>query len=100
MVENRAKHRLQSGETVYGCFVRFPQAGLAEMLALQGWDFLVLDGEHGVFEASDVEHIARACERHDVACILRVPPIAPALLGRFLDTGISGVHVPTVVSAE
>jgi 4-hydroxy-2-oxoheptanedioate aldolase len=99
MLTNRAKQRLQAGHTVFGCFLRFPQAGLAELLALQEWDLLVADAEHGVIEPADVENIVRAAERHEVPCLVRVPPVEPALLGRILDTGAAGVHVPTVRSA-
>ena len=100
MQANRAKRRLKSGQTVLGCFLRFPQSGLAELLALQEWDLLVADGEHGVFEASHIEDMVRAAERYEIPCLVRVPPIEPALLGRILDTGAAGVHVPSVASAE
>ena len=99
MLTNRAKQRLQSGQTVFGCFLRFPQAGLAELLALQEWDLIVADAEHGTIEPSDLENMVRAAERHEIPCLVRVPPVDPALLGRFLDTGAAGVHVPTVRSA-
>lgn len=94
------KKRLAAGETVYGCFVRYPEAGLVELLALQGFDFLVLDGEHGVLEPRDCEHLVRAAELRGAAPIVRIPANQPHVVLRFLDTGAIGVHVPLVGSAE
>jgi 4-hydroxy-2-oxoheptanedioate aldolase len=94
------KQRLAAGETVYGCFVRYPDAGLVELLALQGFDFLVLDGEHGVLEPRDCEHLVRAAELRGPAPLVRIPANEPHVVLRFLDTGAVGVHVPLVSSAE
>lgn len=94
------KRRLAAGDTVYGCFVRYPDAGLVELMALQGFDFLVFDGEHGVLEPRDCEHLVRAAELRGPAPLVRVPANQPHIVLRFLDTGAVGVHVPLVASAE
>ncbi|MCY3564489.1 MAG: 2-dehydro-3-deoxyglucarate aldolase [Acidimicrobiia bacterium] len=98
MIRNLTKEKLLSGETVVGCFLKYAEADLAEYLALQGWDFLVFDGEHGTIEPGDLSGLARACELHGVTPIARVPTNLPHTILRFLDTGIHGVHVPWVNS--
>lgn len=100
MRDNATKARLQAGETVFGCFVRYPDAALVELLALQAFDFLVFDGEHGTMEPSDCEHMVRAAELHGATPLVRVPENRPPTLLRFLDTGAQGVHVPLVGSPE
>jgi 4-hydroxy-2-oxoheptanedioate aldolase len=100
MLVNHTKARLRAGETVYGCFVRYPDAGLAELLALQPFDFLVFDGEHGTLEPRDGEHLARAAELHATTPLVRVPANVPPTILRFLDGGAQGVHVPLVSSVE
>lgn len=100
MVANRTKARLRTGETVFGCFVRYPDAGLVELLALQGFDFLVLDGEHGTMEPRDCEHMVRAAELHGTTPLARVPENRASTMLRFLDTGALGVHVPLCGSPE
>jgi 4-hydroxy-2-oxoheptanedioate aldolase len=93
------KARLAAGETVIGCFDRYPEAGIAELLALQGFDFLVLDAEHGTIEPRDAEALVRAAELRGPAPLVRVPANQPHVILRYLDTGAVGVHVPLVSSA-
>ncbi|NWG13550.1 MAG: hypothetical protein HXY20_08460 [Acidobacteria bacterium] len=99
MRHNRTKEKLQNGETVYGCFVRYPNAALVEVLGYCGWDFIVFDGEHGTIEAADCEQMVRAAELQGVTPIARVPVNQPHVILRFLDTGAQGLHVPMVRSA-
>lgn len=96
---NATKQRLRAGETVYGCFVRYADPSLTELVALQGFDFLILDGEHGAVEPRDAEGMVRAAELWDVTPIVRVPANLPPVILRFLDTGAQGAQVPLVASA-
>lgn len=100
MRTNATKARLAAGETVYGCFVRYPDPGLAELVALQGFDFLVLDGEHGTMEPRECENMVRAAELRDVTPLVRVPANEAPVILRFMDTGAQGVHIPLATSAE
>ncbi len=97
---NKTKAKLKAGESVFGCFTRYPDPALNEFVALQGWDFMVLDGEHGTLEPYDVENLVRVAELRDVTPIARVPTNQPHIILRFLDTGAQGIHVPWVNSGE
>lgn len=99
MKTNTTKAKLQSGETVLGCFVRYPDAGLVEVLGYQPWDFIVFDGEHGTLEPRDCEHMVRSAELRGVTPIIRVTTNQPPTILRFMDTGAQGLHVPWVNSA-
>ena len=99
MQKNTTKARLKAGETVFGCFVRYPDASLVEVLGYHGWDFLVFDGEHGTLEPRDCEHLVRAAELRGVTPIVRVPTNQPHVILRLMDTGAQGLHVPWVNSA-
>lgn len=100
MLENAIRRKLDSGEAVFGCFLRQAEPSLAEFIALLGWDFVIFDGEHGTLEPRDVESLSRAVELAGSTPIARVPVNQPHDILRFLDTGIHGVHVPWVNSAE
>src|SRR5665811_1561957 len=98
MNENLIKHRLSAGETVTGCFLRYPSATLAEFGAMAGWDFLVFDAEHGSLQPRDLEDLSRACELHGVTPMVRVTTNDPSTILRFLDAGAHGLQVPWVDS--
>jgi 4-hydroxy-2-oxoheptanedioate aldolase len=100
MRNNITKAKLKAGETVFGCFVRYPDATLIDVLGYQGWDFLVFDAEHGTIEPRDCEHMVRAAEGHGVTPIIRVPTNSPPVILRYMDTGALGLHVPWVNSLE
>jgi 4-hydroxy-2-oxoheptanedioate aldolase len=98
--KNTTKAKLHAGETVFGCFVRYPDASLIEVQGYLGWDFLVFDGEHGTLEPRDCENLVRSAELRGVTPIVRVTTnFAPVIL-RFLDTGAQGLHVPWIQTAE
>ena len=99
MQTNATKARLKAGETALGCFVRYPDASMVEVLAYAPWDFLVFDGEHGVLEPRDCENMVRAAELRGVTPIVRVPTNSPPVILRLMDTGAQGLHIPWVNSA-
>jgi 4-hydroxy-2-oxoheptanedioate aldolase len=100
MVHNQTREKLARGEAVLGCFLRFPDAGLAELLALQGLDFVVFDGEHGTLAPRACEHLTRAVELHGVTPGMRVEENRAASILRYLDAGASICHVPGIDSRE
>lgn len=97
---NRTKERLAQGEPVAGCFLRYPDPALAELLAICGVDFVVLDGEHGPLDVAACENMARALELHGATPIVRTEENRPSLLLRYLDAGALGCHVPGIETAE
>jgi 4-hydroxy-2-oxoheptanedioate aldolase len=46
-----------AGESLLGCFLTWPAPGIADLAALAGFDFLVLDTEHGFLNPESVEHM-------------------------------------------
>lgn len=99
MQTNKTKAKLEAGETVFGCFVRYPDASLIEVIGYQGWDFCVFDAEHGVIEPRDCENMVRAAELRDMTPIIRVTTNLPPIILRYMDSGAQGLHIPWVNSA-
>jgi 4-hydroxy-2-oxoheptanedioate aldolase len=100
MQTNALKAKLNQGENVFGCFMRYSDASLVEVLRQQGRDFLVIDGEHGTLEPRDVENMVRAAELYHVTPIVRVPTNQQPIILRYMDTGAHGIHVPMVNSSS
>ena len=57
---NILKTRLEAGESVYGAWVGSGSPGHAKLLGHVGFDFLVLDQEHGAGELTDAVNMLRA----------------------------------------
>ena len=100
MLENTIRRKLAAGDAVFGCFLRYREPSFAEIVAMQGWDFVIFDGEHGTLEPRDVEGLARAVELRGAAPFARATTNQPHIILRFMDTGIHGVHVPWINTAE
>lgn len=99
MNTNTTKRKLNNGETVYGAFFRTPDTSLVELQGYLGWDFLVLDGEHGTLQPRDVEDQCRACELHGVTPIARATTNEQSIILRFMDTGVQGALIPFINTA-
>ena len=71
-----------------------------ELAASSGADWLGVDLQHGDLDVGDVPGLLRVAERAALPLLTRMPSHDPALLGRVLDAGVSGVIVPMVDSAD
>ena len=96
---NALKARLEAGDSVYGAWVGSGSPGNAELLGHVGFDFLVLDQEHGAGELSDAVDALRAAESSGTPCVVRAPWNDPIWLKRILDAGADSVMVPAVETA-
>jgi 4-hydroxy-2-oxoheptanedioate aldolase len=94
---NQLKARLIAGDSVYGAWVGSGSPTSAEILAHVGFDFLVIDQEHGMGELSDAAAALRAAE--STPCIVRAPWNDPIWLKRILDAGAVSVMIPSVETA-
>jgi len=98
---NALKARLLAGKRALGCWTVLGAPAVIELLALCGFDFLLLDQEHGFGEPSALLHSLQAMAATP-ACssVVRVPSNDPHYLKRVLDAGVEGVMVPNVETAE
>jgi 4-hydroxy-2-oxoheptanedioate aldolase len=100
MMINPVKAKLARGELVVGSFVFVPSAALTEIIGLIGFDFVVVDMEHGPVSYEAAEAMVRAAELSGSTPFVRVPHNSRHLILRALDTGAAGVHVPDVSDVE
>jgi 4-hydroxy-2-oxoheptanedioate aldolase len=89
------RRRVLAGESLLGCFLTWPAPGIADLAALAGFDFLVLDTEHGFLNPESVEHMVLAADAAGIPAVVRVPNCqSPADAGRALDGGAAGILFP------
>jgi 4-hydroxy-2-oxoheptanedioate aldolase len=96
---NAAKAALQSGRPVYGVWHSTGDSLTAEVLALSGYDIVLLDHEHGSASLGDAVHCLQAIASTPATGVVRVPCNDPVYLKRILDIGAEGVMIPSVSSA-
>jgi 4-hydroxy-2-oxoheptanedioate aldolase len=86
-------------EPLLGLQVTHPNPPLAEMAAMCGYDFLMLDEEHGVFSQQDYLQTLQAISATDTLSIVRLAGHDGAAVGRYMDMGVDAIMAPGVANA-
>ena len=98
--ENRTKRKLKAGEPAYGVLSTSDDPQLAELFGLAGFDFYMLDAEHGLMDAAQVVNAIRACERVNMTPMVRIGSKDPKIVLQYLDAGMMGVMMPGLETVE
>lgn len=100
MKTNRMKETLGRGGTALGCSLMFPSPQIVEMLGHAGFDWVLIDCEHGSLSLADVEVMAMAADAVGITAIARPRSNAAADIQSVMDRGVAGVQVPHIDTAE
>src|SRR5919201_4489344 len=100
MRENTLKQKLYAGQAAFGVMCTFPSPPVVEMLGHLGFDWILLDNEHGSITVDTAEACITAAELSGMAPIVRPVGNKPEIIAPFLDRGAWGVQVPHVNTAE
>lgn len=92
--------KLASGSTIAGIWMELPTAQASGTVAAAGFDFVILDCEHGSFDFDALEGAITAAELGGTAPIVRVPGPDPFFVQRALDLGADGIMVPQIPDFE
>lgn len=91
--------RARAGDRLLGVLLRMPSEELVEMAAVAGYDFVLIDAEHGPADLIALrQHIAVAAV-HRVPVIVRVGEGDGGMILRALDQGAEGILAPHVDDA-
>ncbi len=85
---------------LYGCFVTWPSPTVCEFVATMGFDFTLIDNEHGVMNEETLENMVRASQAEGVPAVIRIPQGIYQYVQKSLDMGANGIQVPLVNTAE
>jgi staphyloferrin B biosynthesis citrate synthase len=94
------RQRLLGGERLVGSFIKTPTSHTVEVLGDLGFDFVVIDEEHGPFDRLAIDHAILGARAAGTTPIVRVSEASGSRLLSVLDDGAIGVLVPHVASAE
>lgn len=100
MLRSDFKEKLSKGEVVLGTFFKINSPSLVEMLGYAGYDFIIIDNEHSNFSYSEMENLIRAADGVNMHSIVRVPSATEANIAHALDSGASGVQVPSLSTVD
>ena len=100
MKMNDLKERMKNNGTVYGLFINSGSTIAVEIAGLAGFDFVLIDSEHGPTAVLDNRDLIAAAEYRDTVPIVRVSNGSDDLILRTLDVGAHGVMVPQVNTVE
>ncbi|MHB1651596.1 MAG: HpcH/HpaI aldolase family protein [Desulfitobacteriaceae bacterium] len=100
MLKNRLKRLLYQGGTAIGTFVSINSPDLVEIIGMSGFDFVVIDTEHGPLSIESTVGLIRAAELRGITPLTRITEGSEATILRSLDVGAYGIHVPQVNEAK
>lgn len=100
MFKNKLKETLKNGKSAIGIFIMCNCAELVEIAGISGFDFVVLDTEHGPFSIESTINLIRAAELKGITPITRVTESSDSTILRSLDVGAHGIQVPQINNAE
>lgn len=96
----RLRSKLRSGDLVIGSWLQFGYPQLAEMMARAGFDYLVVDMEHGAMGVTGMRDLIQVVQLAGASPVVRVPANEMHFIKTALDAGAEGIIVPDVRSPE
>lgn len=96
MRENNVKNKLKAGGVSVGSWLAFESPLSAEIMASAGFDWLMVDTEHGPIAGNAVINLINACRAAQCVPFVRVIWNESSLIQQALDMGAHGVLVPVV----
>jgi 4-hydroxy-2-oxoheptanedioate aldolase len=92
--------RVLNGETVLGCFLGLGSALTTEIVGLVGFDWVVVDLEHGAGFECDLLGQFQALNASQTAVVVRIEAAERPRFHRVLDLGAEGVMMPRIDTLE
>lgn len=92
-LDTRLREMLHSGQRLRGVFNGIPSPAIVEICAFAGFDFLVIDNEHGSASIETTEHLLRAARASNLPAVVRC---LESDMARTLDIGAGALQIPMV----
>src|SRR4051794_38837479 len=92
------RERLRRDEKMLATFSIVPSAEIVQLIALAGFEAVILDTEHGPYGVENLIPLIAAAHARQIYAIVRVRENNAAWIGASLDAGADGILVPQVTS--
>lgn len=94
------RNKISNNEPVYGIFMKTGDPMFVEAAGIGGFDYVILDTEHGPVSIENQQNNIRAAEARGTVPIIRLPDGDENTIGKALDIGAYGIQVPQIKNAE
>jgi len=94
------RKKIGRGQCVFGPFMKTSDPAFVEIAGRAGFDFTILDMEHGPADFSLLQNLIRAAECAGTLPVVRVSKLDEVSISRALDVGARGVQLPQIETAE
>ena len=91
---------MRNKEKPLGIFMNCGCPEFLESAGLAGYQFVIIDNEHGGWSGETNAHMIRAAEAVGMASLVRISDLNETAVRKALDIGASGIVVPNVSSLE
>ena len=85
---------------VIGPFMKISDPAMVEIAGFAGFDFVILDMEHGPVSLQQMQNMIRAAEVSGITPVIRTRDRIPESISQALDIGAQAVQIPQVTTAE
>ena len=100
MLARKIKEKIRNGEASIGSWMSMAHTSIAEILAMAGYDWVVIETEHTAIDVSEVMRLIMAIEQRGSIPLVRLAWNDPIQAKAVLDAGAAGVLVPSVNTKE
>jgi 4-hydroxy-2-oxoheptanedioate aldolase len=97
---NLLRERINRGGVLIGVAPPFVSPDAVEFFGLLGFDWILLDGEHGPIGVESCYALIRAADAVGLATVVRVPANEPWLVLTYAESGADAILVPHIADAE
>jgi 2-dehydro-3-deoxyglucarate aldolase len=96
MLAEKIKQKLRDKKPSIGTWMSMAHPSIAEILAMAGYDWVVVETEHTAIDVSETLRMIIAIEQRGAIPLVRLAGIDPIQAKAVLDSGAAGVIVPMV----
>ena len=100
MFVNKVLDKYNNGEKSVGTFSWLGSMTAAEALGLGGWDYVIVDNEHGPFSPETSLEMFRVLEKYGATAFARIPDTTRPNVLKYLDAGAKGLIVPNIKTID
>ena len=100
ITKNKLKEAFKHKPVLHGAWNGIPNTYVAEILAGSGFDWILIDAEHGPFDLNSVIYQLQAFGQFDIPVLVRPHEGNENYIKQLLDAGVQTLLIPMVETAE